>query len=541
MLIRLNKLTKKNMKRNRIYLYTLCTALMALMLIACSKGKDYRDVIPADAFMVMSANPKSLAHKAQIGDFTQSPIYAQIEKVVTGEGDMTPEDQEYIMSLIAEPSKAGMSMDHDCFVFFNGKDIARGDDMSIGLVYKVKDRKAIDKFMEWISAQDGSMEKTEVDGLTVFAAGQDSYNPVAFAYNNDAFVLLAAPMNPDGNVEALKALFTQKKDQSIMDKQHAASVLDGSNDMSVFFSYSAIWPAVEQQMGMFGGMPGMEWIGKMSIAVPVNFEKGRVVADMKVFFDDADAEKQYLEITEANMSTNGDLLKYLPEGSAAVVVGGMNGAKTYEILQKIPMYSMVLAMAPQAKTILDMIEGDIVLSFNTMSAGGEFPEATLLAKVNDPKTLETVRELFGMVGISGMETASGKYEGAYDGIPYWYGMHDGIFYATTDARVPALLNGGGASMYDKYGRLFTSSYGGMVIDFTAVKNMLQKLIAEGVIDMEVGMALPYVGMFEDMYMTSTQMLETNVVVNMTDKEKNAADVLYHSLVQLVNMMIGMGI
>ncbi len=523
------------MKKNRIFLCTLCSALAALMLVACSQGKDYREVIPADAFMVFSANPKSLAHKAQIGDFTKSPIYAQIEQAMAKDNEMTPESREYVLSLIADPAKAGLSMDHDCFLFMQTRNIA-ANDMNVGIVYKVKDRKAIDNMCEWMITQGASIEKIDAEGLTVYTDGGNGSH-VALAYDDNVFVAYVSPMNPTAGTEALKTLFTQKKDQSIMGNQHAATILDGSNDASMFISYSSIWPMVEQQMGGIG-MAGMEWLGKMSIAMPVNFEKGRIVSDAKIFFDDADAEKQYREMAEANMTFNGDLLKYLPEGSMAVFGGAMNGAKTYELFQKIPMYSMVLAMVPQAKTIFDAIEGDLVLSFNTMSAGGRFPEATIMAKVNDPNMLETVRGLMAMGNLPHRDIAPGQYEGTIEGIPYWFGVKDGVFYATSDFRTIALMNDGGASMHNKYGNLF-NGFGGFAIDFNALHSMLQRLIAEGVIPAQVGMALPYVALFEDMYSTATSQTEVSIVTNMTDKEKNAADVLYHAIEQLVVMIIGM--
>ena len=52
-------------------LYFFCIALVALMLASCG-GKDYREMLPADSFVIVSINPESLSRKAQVGDFTQS-------------------------------------------------------------------------------------------------------------------------------------------------------------------------------------------------------------------------------------------------------------------------------------------------------------------------------------------------------------------------------------------------------------------------------------------------------------------------------------
>ena len=47
-------------------LYFFCIALVALMLASCG-GKDYREMLPADSFVIVSINPESLSRKAQVG------------------------------------------------------------------------------------------------------------------------------------------------------------------------------------------------------------------------------------------------------------------------------------------------------------------------------------------------------------------------------------------------------------------------------------------------------------------------------------------
>ena len=60
-------------------LYFFCIALVALMLASCG-GKDYREMLPADSFVIVSINPESLSRKSQVGDFTQSVYYKMAER-----------------------------------------------------------------------------------------------------------------------------------------------------------------------------------------------------------------------------------------------------------------------------------------------------------------------------------------------------------------------------------------------------------------------------------------------------------------------------
>lgn len=523
------------MKKIYTCMSVLCVAMTALLLVSCAGGKDYRNVIPGDAMMVFSSNPKSLAHKAQIGDFTQSVIYEKLDKTLGENEELSAEDRAYVLSLMADPAKTGLSMDHDCFMFMSGQNIQLGDFMG-GMVFKVKDRKAIDKFAELISANAAPFKKFEDGKLTIYTDA-DKFNAVALAYDNNAFMVFFSGDNFENSRPVITKLFGQKKAESIMNNPHAESTFNGSYDMSMLLSYGSLMPMFVQQMG--GSMTGMDFLNKMSVIVPVNFEKGRIVSDAKIYFDDKDAEKQYQEMS-ANMTLRQDLLKYLPEGSVAAFGGGNNGAKTYELLQKISKYGRAMGMVPQLKTFFDAIQGDVVLSFNAMSDDLKYPKATLMAEITDPAMMESVRGLLAMGRIQAAETAPGQYKGSMMGVTFWYGVRDKMFYASTDEGFITLLNEGGPSMHDKYGHLFKGNHGACVADFGALHSMLEKLVAANAVDAGVGIALPFISVFEDMYITSSAPTEANMVVNMTDKDKNSADVLYHAIENLVNMLTGMG-
>ena len=84
-------------------LYFFCIALVALMRASCG-GKDYREMLPADSFVIVSINPESLSRKAQVGDFTQSVYYKMAEQALA---DAPEEERGRILSLLAHPSETG--------------------------------------------------------------------------------------------------------------------------------------------------------------------------------------------------------------------------------------------------------------------------------------------------------------------------------------------------------------------------------------------------------------------------------------------------
>ena len=87
-------------------LYFFCIALVALMLASCG-GKDYREMLPADSFVIVSINPESLSRKAQVGDFTQSVYYKMAEQALA---DAPEEERGRILSLLAHPSETGLDV-----------------------------------------------------------------------------------------------------------------------------------------------------------------------------------------------------------------------------------------------------------------------------------------------------------------------------------------------------------------------------------------------------------------------------------------------
>ena len=172
--------------------------------------------------------------------------------------------------------------------------------------------------------------------------------------------------------------------------------------------------------------------------MPVDFEKGKIVAEARILFSDKEAEKQYMEMVAAQRKMDGDFLKMLPAENVATLAGSMDGTRTYEMLQKIPMYSMVFAMAPQVKPIMEAIDGDIALSFHGMTDNGRMPELSLIAELKDPAIMETIK---GMIPVPMQEMAPGQYALSPDAnTTIYFGLNDNTFYATTDSDALVFLD-----------------------------------------------------------------------------------------------------
>ena len=114
-------------------LYFFCIALVALMLASCG-GKDYREMLPADSFVIVSINPESLSRKAQVGDFTQSVYYKMAEQALA---DAPEEERGRILSLLAHPSETGLDVGSDVFMFVTMENASQTGNPTVGGLFKV--------------------------------------------------------------------------------------------------------------------------------------------------------------------------------------------------------------------------------------------------------------------------------------------------------------------------------------------------------------------------------------------------------------------
>lgn len=509
---------KKNTDMKKLYF--VCMALVALMLASCG-GKDYRDMLPADSFMVVSINPESLSRKAQVGDFTQSVYYKMAEQALA---DAPEEERGRILSLLAHPSESGLDVGSDVFMFVTMENASQTGNPTVGGLFKVSDRKKLDGFLGWI-AEKGGLVSVEEDGI-VFLTGGSERDPM-IAYDENALLVYDTSAGADETKAAAKKLFSQKKTESLMGNSQLAQAIERPSDMKFVMDYGSIMEVAGEQIGT-AGLSGFEFLNNMSMAMPVDFEKGKIVAEARILFSDKKAEKQYMEMVAAQRKMDGDFLKMLPAENVATLAGSMDGARTYEMLQKIPMYSMVFAMAPQVKPIMEAIDGDIALSFHGMTDNGRMPELSLIAELKDPAIMETIK---GMIPVPMQEMAPGQYALSPDAnTTIYFGLNGNTFYATTDSDALVFLTGAQTSAYEaEVGKLFRGSYGTMFVDFPAVRSLIESLIAQNRLDQSAAASLMALSLFDTLEITGRTERQGEFVLNMTDKDKNAAEVLYKTI------------
>lgn len=515
------------MKNTSFLRNVLFTAVLSVMLIGCGGGKDYRNMLPNDSFMIMSMNLKSLREKANVGDPTQSAFHNQVQKMLDSQAQLSDSVRTYISSLMSNPSEAGLDDASDCFFFISMKENQANPEA--GMLFRMKDIKKFEILADHI-AQSG-LEKKAENGFTALHISLGNAT-VMLAYNNEAAMLFISEGGYDVVSTRVTGLFNQRKGQSILANKAIVNTLDTQNDMCMMISYANL---PNQAMKQMGSIPMMSAILKSTIVCPVNFEQGKIVAESKIYFPDSESEKLFMDNMDFVAKQNGNLLKFIPENSIATIGMNMKGGKMYGTLTSIPEYSQMVEALPQIKSVMEAIEGDVIISFNKMDAAGKVPEATLIAELNDAAA---VQNAMGMLrGMPVAETAPYQYEFNMNGINASFGLQDKILYITTDPVAASAIKGGSIpSIEGRFGKAFNGSYSTFAIDFVALNAMLQTMIANGTVPQDVAQALPFIQIFDTLEAYSTTRSEGSMIVNMMDKDKNALDTIYHTIEAMIAMM-----
>ena len=136
-----------------------------------------------------------------------------------------------------------------------------------------------------------------------------------------------------------------------------------------------------------------------------------------------------------------------------------------------------------------------------------------------------------MIPVPMQEMATGQYALSPDAnTTIHFGLNDNTFYATTDSDALVFLTGAQTSAYEaEVGKLFRGSYGTMFDDFPAVRSQIESLIAQNRLDQSAAASLMALSLFDTLEITGRTERQGELVLNMTDKDKNAAEVLYKTI------------
>ncbi len=506
-----------------------CLAAVAMLIVSCGGGADYRNVLPADSFMTLSVNPASLMAKSGSCDAARNPLLNRLKAQLDKAENLSAEETEYLLSLLENPAESGLDLKKDLFLFMSmvGTDI-NNPNVSGGLLFPVGDKAKLDALIARVNEKSGTQTVTE-GGVSVVKIGEESAETGVCAYNDIACVLYFMTNGED--IEAkVRGLFAQKPGESLMGDKTVAAQLAGQNDVNMVMSYANVSSLMNNPM--LSAMPMMDVLKGATMVGSVNFEKGSIVCDARMTYKDKESEKKMMDFYAYVKPQTGDLMRYVPANSIGAVSYGLDGEKLYTMLAAMPGYGMMMAN-PMIKQVLDAFNGDCVISFSGMTADKRYPIASLLAQVKDPAVLQTI--VTNLAGMPIQQTAEGEYMFSMGDITVLFGVKGNVLYCTTDAAVKSALDGVAIESLTSLDRIVKGMSGTFYLDFEGLNALVAQQVGEYVTP-QAEAAFSVLSMFDDMEACGT-MEGGTFVVNMTDKEQNSFKTICDKTGELIRQYV----
>lgn len=498
------------MKHLLYYWKALCCAAVALLLVSCHGKSDYRDLLPADSSFTMSVNLAALVEKSGVGPCDQSPLCQRMRTELETAPNLPDDVRQYLLTLLDNPAETGIDKWKSIFLFSSvSGSLALGEQLpqQVGVLLPVADQAKFGKMIDLLCQQAG-LEKQTRGGLTCVVFESDPYSG-AIAFDRRAALLYFAPESAGTVLGRVDALFAQKSRESLMGKAGVADAFSRGNDIDVVLDYGGML----KDNPMFQALPVAEAFGNMTVFCALNFEKGEVVCDCTLSYADAKSRRQFEEFYSYVKPQKGELLRYVPQNTVAVLGFGLEGSELLKVASSLPGGAM-LAGNPQVQQALASIEGDVLVDFSGMSADGRYPLMSVLAQVNDPSLLEVIQA--NLAGVPVEPRGENACVLTLYGTTVRFGVQDGFFYVTSDPAVMAALDGAAGESLESKSGLFRKHSGSCYLDFAALNGMLTPMLGSSY-DRESALVL---NCFDELEAYGDNE-RGELVVRMADREQNA--------------------
>lgn len=498
------------MKHLMYYWKALCCAAVALLLVSCHGKADYRDLLPADSSFTMSVNLAALVEKSGVGSCDQSPLCQRLRTELETAQDLSDAERQYLLKLLEDPAETGVDKRKSIFLFSSVSEtlsLGRQMPQEAGVLLPLADQAKFAATVDFL-CQNAGLEKQTRGKLTYVVFENDTYNGVC-AFDGRAALLYFAPESVETVLGKVDALFAQSSRESLMGKVGVADAFSRGNDIDVVLDYGGML----KDNPMFQALPVAEAFGDMTVISALNFEKGEVVCQSTLSYADAGSKRQLEEFYSYVKPQKGELLRYVPKNTIAVLGFGLEGRELLKVASSLPGGAM-LAGNPQVQQALASIEGDVLVDFSGMSADGRYPLMSVLAQVNDPSLLEVIQA--NLAGVPVEPRGENACVLTLYGTTVRFGVQDGFFYVTSDPAVMAALDGAAGESLESKSGLFRKHSGSCYLDFAALNGMLTPMLGSSY-DRESALVL---NCFDELEAYGNNE-RGELVVRMADREQNA--------------------
>ena len=509
------------MKPNILSIKNLIVILAVVTLFSCSKQSDYLQSIPADANVVITLNPESLAKKGNITELLKNPKITEQQEVWLNQ--LSPESKELAEKIAKDPAESGVSLKSDIVYFSNAIE------SEIGLLLKLDNRKKFETFLSALSSEGGNNSEIKEENGCYFS---EIDQKLICAFNDDKALFLFPFQNNTETAKLKKdaaGYLQQKAEKSLLSNKGFVKFTESNKDLNVWMSMAAIPSSTLKLYSSF--LPANLKIGSIYSSTHIDFQKGKIVIESGSYSDDAETQKALENIASIMGKQSNSFLKQIPGDSWLVWSVNLNGEKLYNILMENPDFAAAAGSISgelNLQQLIGSIDGDLTMSLinvTTSGALGYSPDMVLFAKVKDDSILKVLKTNLQLAGITTL--AENQYLISWGGMSIYFGMKDkDCLYVTTDKKVVDNLSSGLDSPFSKtpLANAFKSG-GAMAINARQIQQGLPSELSQssGFTDYKLLLAL-----FSSAEMQS-EGLSSKTIINMTNQSDNALTAIIKGL------------
>ena len=302
-------------------------AILSVFLTACSND-EYKNVVPADATMVVSLNLQAFAQDDV--DLNSSDAFSQFENVLD---EIPNEDlRDKISEIFEDPASLGIDLRRPIYGFAT-------KDQFIGFTMKVYKEKKVDKVFEFFSDQSWCEDVEEEDGLKFTTL----FESLAVVYDGD---LLVGIIDTQENASErqlrrkLTKLIEQESSDRFFDADNPFDSVDEkafcctyTNGNFINYYEGRDRRDIEELNANLKKATGLR-ITDLSIFTSYKFEGSELISQIQLLGNDDKALEKLEKLLACFQPLKGDYATFFPGEGSAIYAIGIDGKQLLKTLDK---------------------------------------------------------------------------------------------------------------------------------------------------------------------------------------------------------------
>ena len=509
------------MKPNILPIKNLIAILAIIMLFSCNKQSDYLQSIPADANIVITLNPKSIAEKGNVIELLKNQKINERQRIWLNR--LGPESKELFEKVLQNPTELGISLKND-IIFFSD-----AIENEIGLLLKIDDQQKFETFLSILSSEKG--KDTNIKRENDIFISEINANAICTFDDNKALFLFALQYNTE--ITELKkdatALMNQNKEKSLLSNNGFSKFSQSNKDVNIWMSMAAIPSTTLKLYSSF--LPTDLKISSIYSTTHIDFQRGKIIIESGSYSDDTKTKKALDNLISVVGKTSNSFLKQIPENSWLVWSVNLNGEKLYNILMENSKFAAEIGNVSKEinlQQLIGSIDGDLtmgLIDITSSSSYGYSPNLVFFAKVKDDSILNFLKDNLQLARITTL--SENQHLISWSGTSIYFGMKDNKYlYVSTDKNIIDNFSKGIESPLSKtpFAEIFKSG-GAMLIN---TQQILQNLPEELWKSSDATTYKQLLALFSSIEMHSEGQAN-KTIINMADSSDNALSTIIKSL------------